>query len=178
MHLYLIGYRGSGKTTVGRALADRLGWGFVDTDQQIEETAGRTIRDIFAESGETTFRDLETAAIEQVAGLAAASVISLGGGAVLRERNRHILSHSGRCVWLRAPAELLYERISGDALTAQRRPSLSTLGGYAEVVELLARREPIYEQLADKQVMIAGLSPDLIVAEIAEWVNSTADDCA
>jgi shikimate kinase len=173
VHLYLIGYRGSGKTTVGKTLAGNLGWGFLDTDQMIELSAGRSITDIFADDGEQAFRELESIAIDQAAALDRPTVVSLGGGAVLREQNRLRLAATGRCVWLRAPAELLYERITNDALSARRRPQLSVHGGYAEVVDLLAFREPIYEQLADKQVMIADRTPDQIVAEIVEWIKST-----
>ncbi len=171
MHCYLIGFRGSGKTTVGQLLSGRLGWGFVDTDQWIEQSAGRTIREIFAEGSEAAFRELESAAILAVSQRSSPTVISLGGGAILREQNRLVLQSTGCCVWLNATAELLYERIRQDKLTDQRRPSLTGLSGFDEVAVLVQQREPIYAEMANKVVMIESLSPDEIVADIADWIK-------
>lgn len=174
MHCYLIGFRGSGKTTVGQLLSGRLGWDFVDTDQWIEQSAGRTIRELFAAGGEAAFRDLESAAIVEVSQRSSPTVISLGGGAVLREQNRMLLRSKGYSVWLNAKAELLYDRIRQDKLTDQRRPSLTGLSGFDEVAMLVQQREPIYAEMANKVVMIEGLSPDEIVADIADWVKLIA----
>ena len=154
-HCYLIGFRGSGKTTVGQLVAQRLGWPFLDTDHLIEQSVGRTIREIFAEQGEQGFRTLESSSIAQVAALTEPTVISLGGGAILREENRQLLHATGRCVWLSGDAQLLYTRIAQDSMTAQRRPNLTSLNGYDEVATLLAQREPLYRQMAHKTVMIA-----------------------
>lgn len=170
MHIYLIGYRGSGKSTVGRALADALALAFIDTDRLVEEREGQSISDIFALHGEAEFRKAEVAAIASVAASTDQTVIALGGGAILREENRRLIS-AGIVIWLSAPAEHLYQRISADANSVTQRPKLSDRGGYAEVVEVLAAREPIYRELAQKIVQVAERSPDEIVAEIADWVT-------
>ncbi len=172
MHIYLMGYRGSGKTTVGRLLAARLQLPFVDTDQVIESAAGKTIREIFAEEGEPGFRNREQHALASVAAETANSVVSLGGGAILREANQSIIQSSGRVVWLHGSPEALFARIESDLATAQRRPQLTNLSGCDEVVDILAKREPIYRKLAEKTVLTDLRSPDDLVAEIADWVNS------
>ncbi len=172
MHIYLMGYRGSGKSTVGRLLAQRLGWPVIDTDDLIEAAAGSTIREIFEAEGEAGFRDREERAIAEVAALISPHVVALGGGAVLRAANQRVLQASGQIVWLHGSAKLLSARIDADANTAQRRPQLSQRTGYDEVVEILAVREPIYRQLAKFTVFTDRKAPDEVMLEIAEWLNS------
>ncbi len=170
-HWYLIGYRGCGKSTVGRELAQRLGLIAIDTDELIEAASGQSIREIFAAEGEAGFREREAAIIAEVASRVLPAVVALGGGAVLRPANRQLLSSSGRCIWLQASPEQLYRRICGDATTTERRPQLSDRGGFEEVVELLAAREPLYRELAQKMVQTEGKTPDEVVAEIVDWAN-------
>lgn len=172
MHVYLIGYRGSGKSTIGRKLATRLGRPFVDTDDEVEQTSGRTIREIFASEGETIFRDLEQAAIARVSAATTPTVISLGGGAILREANCQCLKAHGAIVWLEASAENLSQRIAQDSSSGDRRPDLTSRGGYAEVVEVLREREPIYRTLAEKTTRSDLAKPEDVVEEIAAWVKS------
>ena len=172
MHIYLMGYRGSGKSTVGRLLAKQLGWPVIDTDDVIESAATQSIREIFAAEGEAGFREREQQAIAQVAGRRVPSVIALGGGAILRPDNQRMIQSSGHVVWLHGSAELLYQRIASDASTAARRPQLSQRSGYDEVVEILARREPIYRQLAQLTVHTDHRTPDEVVLEIVDWLNS------
>lgn len=173
MHVYLIGYRGSGKTTVGKLLAARLGKPSVDCDELIEQAAGATIREIFAAEGEAGFRDREQAAIEQLALRADAEpmVVSLGGGAVLREANRTAICRSGCRIWLTAPPQTLAARIGGDQTTAARRPALSALSDYDEIVQLLAQREPLYAAVAQKTFNTDGLSAEAICDDIADWLK-------
>ncbi len=173
MHLYLIGYRGSGKSTVGRLLAARLDMPFLDTDQVIESRSGSTIREIFAKEGESGFRDREQQAVADAGASRRPSIIALGGGAVLREANRERMQTTGKCVWLRGSAPELFGRIETDTATADRRPNLLAGGGYDEVVELLAAREPIYRELAQFTVTTDGKSPDELTAEIAAWVSKS-----
>ncbi len=172
MHLYLIGYRGSGKSTIARLLAEALSRQAVDTDELIESSAGTSIRHIFETQGEAGFRDLEQSVIAEVAQTYPPSVVALGGGAILREANRVCLAGSGRCVWLQASPEHLFHRIQADATTAERRPNLSDRGGFEEVAALLREREPLYRQLAQKKVSTESKTPDEIVAEILDWVAS------
>ena len=94
MNLYLIGYRGSGKTTVAAELARLLGWKWLDADDEIERRAGKSIKEIFATWGEPAFRDLEVAVIADLSKLTS-HVIALGGGAVLREESRHDIRNFG-----------------------------------------------------------------------------------
>jgi shikimate kinase len=162
--VWLIGYRGTGKTTVGRLLADRLGWGWVDCDVELERRAGRTIRQIFAAEGEAGFRLREAELLEELCGVAG-HVVATGGGVVLDPRNRERLRQAGRVVWLTADAATVWQRLQGDAATAERRPTL-TVGGLAEVEELLRAREPLYRECAHTVVATAGRSPEEVVAEI------------
>ena len=168
MNLYLIGYRGSGKTTVAQNIAREIGLPWIDADAALEKRAGMTIRQIFAESGEETFRDLESAELAIVAA-GPAQVVALGGGAVLREQNRQVMKNSGRAVWLRARAQTLLGRIEADATTAQRRPNLTNAGGLAEIEELLAVRTPIYADCADYVVDVDDLSAEQAAAAIVTW---------
>ena len=165
MNLFLIGYRGTGKSTIGRLLAERLGWKFVDADPYLEIKAGKTIKEIFATQGEPAFRDIEASVVAEL-GAGDSQVLALGGGAVMRDETRLIISTCGKALWLQASPETIFQRISGDPTTTQRRPDLTAYGGYNEIVELLKRREPIYHQCADYSVDTEGKSVDQIVTEI------------
>lgn len=167
MSILLIGYRGSGKTSIGRKLADRLWQPFVDTDELIVREAGKSIRDIFAQDGEEAFRDLETRSLRQA--LASSEhVISLGGGAVIREQNRQLIRQSGhRVIYLRCDAAVLHQRITADPQTAAGRPALSPLGGNLdEIRTILARREPWYRQVMTAELDVTNLSVDEAVVYI------------
>ncbi len=167
MNLFLIGYRGSGKTSVAAALAERLSWPWIDADAELERRAGLSIKRIFAAEGEAGFRDRESAVIADLAALER-HIIALGGGAVLREANRRAIAGRGRVVWLRAAPETLLARIAADPTTAERRPNLTAQGGLAEIRDLLAQRSPLYAAWADI-VMEADDSPP---AEIARAISA------
>jgi len=154
-NLVLIGYRGSGKTSVGREVARRLGYRFVDTDDLIVIDAGMTIARIFEQEGEAGFRDREADAVRQVTTCDRA-VISLGGGAILRDENVAWLRGAGRVIWLSAPAEVLWSRITIDTESAERRPPLTARGGLDEVKKVLADRQPRYRKAADATVDATG----------------------
>jgi shikimate kinase len=151
MNVVLIGYRGSGKTACGRMLADRLGWDFVDSDDHLQAQAQMTIKQIFEREGEVSFRDREGRTIAELA-RRDRTVISVGGGAVLRGENVDCLKSSGKVIWLTAPPEVLFERIRNDLTTAQSRPNLTSAGGLEEVKQLLQAREPLYAAAADEIV--------------------------
>jgi shikimate kinase len=167
MPITLIGYRGCGKSTVGNLLAERLGREFVDADAEIERRAGRTIRQIFDESGEAEFRRIEREVMAELLRRENA-VVAAGGGAVLDERTRDDLRNSGPVVWLRAGIETLIERIESDPVTRQRRPDLTAGGGRREVEDLLAIRGPIYARCATFVVD----ADKLTAAEIADQIES------
>jgi len=161
MSVGLIGYRGSGKTTIGRRLADRLWQPFIDTDDLVIKKAGKSIKEIFEQEGEQRFRDLETEAVREVC-TQPETVIAFGGGALDREENREAIKQAGlRLVYFKCePAELL-KRIQNDPETAANRPALSNLGGSIEEIEsVLARREPIWRSIAGAELEVTYLTPE------------------
>jgi len=168
-NILLVGYRCTGKTTVGRRLAQQLGWPFVDVDDHIEAGAGRSVAEIFAAESETGFRDRESTALAELCARSG-YVIATGGGAVLREPNRRLLKANGLVVWLTAAPETLWKRMQGDPTTAARRPNLTAGGGWDEVRALVAAREALYRDVADFVRNGDSLSPDEIAAAIlTEW---------
>lgn len=177
-HLFLIGYRGSGKSTLGRSLSDLLSLPLVDTDHLVESMAGKTIATIFAEAGEAGFRDLESAAIESVANQTHPQIVSLGGGSILRESNRSLIAASGWTAWLTASPETLASRIAGDPATQANRPALSKLGVLAEISSILEQRQPYYSQVANSTYNTDLLSLDELVNKVArdyqQWRSSTS----
>ncbi|MEX0586133.1 MAG: shikimate kinase [Pirellulales bacterium] len=164
MLVALIGYRGTGKTTVARLLALRLGWSWRDADIELERRAGRTIAEIFACDGEGTFRDLESDVLADLTRLDRA-VLALGGGVVLRQENRNLLA-GATLVWLAASAETIQERLAADPATGSQRPNLTIDGGLTEIRAKLDDRRELYRQSADLAVDTESKTPDQIVAEI------------
>ncbi len=163
MTITFIGYRGSGKTAVGRAVAGRLGRPFFDADAEIERRAGRTVRDVFGAEGEAGFRRIERQTLaELLAGDDA--VVSAGGGAVLLAENRDAMRRAGPVVWLRVTADTAEQRIAGDPTTALRRPALTTLPAREEIESLIAARGPLYAETAS----VVLDADDATVEELAE----------
>lgn len=167
-NIFLIGYRGTGKSTVARLLAGQLGWAWVDADALLEARLGRTIRDLFEKEGEASFREKEAALLEELC-RGRRQVIATGGGIILRPGNRARLKESGRVVWLTADVETIWQRLREDVNTPNRRPTL-TVGGRAEIEELLQGRAAWYQVCADLTVDTVGRAPNEIVAAIRqEW---------
>jgi shikimate kinase len=166
--VFLIGYRGTGKTTVARLLADKLGWDWTDADALLEQRHGRTIREIFAEEGEAGFRNKEAAVLGELARLEK-QVVATGGGIILRPDNRASL-RAGRVVWLTAAADVLWDRMQGDTSSSQRRPNLAQ-GGLAEIKDLLRLRAPLYAACADWTVDTAGKTPEEVTDAIYEFLT-------
>jgi shikimate kinase len=174
MGIVLIGYRGSGKTTVGRLLAERLGRPFVDSDELIVSRAGKTIAQIFATGGEEAFRDLESAVVAKVA-LLADHVIALGGGALGRPRNLAAVQAGGHKIFYLycQPRELL-RRIQADPTTTAGRPALSNLGGGIEEIEkILSHRQPHWRKVMHAEVDVTELTPPQIADVIAKVMDQT-----
>jgi shikimate kinase len=165
MILTLIGYRATGKTTLARLLAKRLGWDWIDAAVEIERIAGKSIARIFAEEGEPAFRDREARVIADLC-RRDRLVLAAGGGAPLREENRGALRAAGKVVWLTALPETLHRRMTGDATTATRRPNLTAHGPMEEIAHLLAVREPLYRQTADLTVDTENGSPEQLADDI------------
>jgi shikimate kinase len=155
--IFLVGFMGAGKTTVGRALARHLDYAFFDLDELISARAGKSVQEIFADLGEAEFRSLESAAIDTCRNMVR-SVVALGGGAYVSEENRASLRAIGKTVWLDCPIEICLKRISGD----KSRP---LLGDEDDMRPLLARRRAAYAQ-ADYAVQAGDLSPEELAIEI------------
>jgi shikimate kinase len=167
MFLTLIGYRATGKTTLARLLALRLGCDWIDADVEIERRAGKPIARIFAEDGEAAFRDLETGVIADLC-RRDRLVLAAGGGAPLRAESRKAMRAAGEVVWLSARPETILARMSADPATADRRPSLTGREPLEEIVHLLKSREPIYEETADFIVDTEGKTPEALAEEILD----------
>ena len=160
MMIALTGFMGSGKTTVGKVLADFLGCPFMDLDDLVVKKAGKSIPDIFAQDGEPAFRQLEAQVLRKTVEKYADStaVLALGGGAVLAPASAALLHEKTVCIYLRASLETLLARLEGE--TAGRPLADASLAAR------LAAREPIYEKTAHVTIDTDGLSPDEVADEI------------
>ena len=164
-NIVLIGFMGCGKSTVGRQLHQRLGYPLVDMDQVIEQRAGKSITEIFASDGEAAFRDLETALLKELNDPAAPRrIISTGGGIVVRAENRALIKHLGYVVWLHAPAAVILARTHNN----RARPLLDTADPAARIHELMAEREPFYQESAHLKLDTSGLCSTELATGILE----------
>lgn len=157
--IFLVGFMAAGKSTVGRALAQKLSFQFIDLDDRIEAKAQKTVRDIFAEFGEAHFRQLEREAIQDCGELKN-TIVALGGGAYIAEENRAILRSIGITVWLDCPLEVCLSRIVADG----SRPLAKSK---EEMRELLNKRLPAYAQ-ANIRLQVEQKSAEQIADEIIE----------
>ncbi|HWQ32943.1 MAG TPA: shikimate kinase [Blastocatellia bacterium] len=157
--IFLTGFMGSGKSTVGQALADLLGRPFIDLDTRIEAITNRSIPDIIASDGEERFRQLESETLREIAKMSN-SVIALGGGAITREENRRLILDEGISVWLDAPFELCWQRIQQDENIRPLAPDETTARARFEA------RRPLYEQ----SLLHTPVSESQSSAEIAEEI--------
>lgn len=171
MNLYLIGARGSGKSTIAGLVANRLGWNFIDTDREIESLAQKPIAQIFAEDGEPLFREWEKTVVAAIA-LLDQRVVALGGGAVVDDENRAAIRATGKTIWLQATPETLWRRIEADPRSESTRPPLSTLEGIDEVRHVLHARRDVYADCADRTVETEGRLPSEIADEIVDWFQT------
>ncbi len=167
MNIILIGFRGTGKTTIGKLLAKQLGKEFIDADVYLEKKEGMSIKDVFKKGGETLFRDIESKVITELS-LLDNKVIATGGGAVLREENVKNLKRHGIIILLDADANTLHKRIQRDSHSQQRRPNLTAQGGFEEVQFLLEQRRPTYDKIADFVINTAHVS----VASTAQKIQT------
>lgn len=192
--LLLVGMMGAGKSTVGPLVARRLGWSFIDTDEEVEHSTGQAVSELFTSGGEALFRDEESRALVAALAGSSAVVVSVGGGAVLDPSNRSILCRSGLVVWLRARLETLAERVgdgAGRPLLAgvgagrrcdrgartrddssrgsahERNASVSDAPLHA-LVRIEAERNPLYCEVADAIVDVDGLPAERVAERVAE----------
>ena len=164
--LILIGMRGSGKTSVGRALASGLGLELIDCDRRLEERRGQSIRDIFEQHGEARFREWEREELVDVLG-GGPAVIATGGGVILRDDNVSDLGRAGFVVYLEADVATLADRVRRDPSSESMRPALTDLSLDEELASVLAARRDRYSSAADRIVSTVGRGVDQIAEEIA-----------
>ena len=168
--LYLVGMMGSGKTSTGRPLAERLGYGFVDADAVIEQAAGCSIPEIFKRDGEAGFRALESQVLNAIS-QRHSLVVATGGGVVTQQENWGLL-HSGVVIWLDVVPEQLMQRLKADSTV---RPLLQTVDPDAALNTLLNQRRPLYAE-ADLTVVIDQETPDAVADGILQLLPSLLKD--
>ncbi len=169
--IFLVGPMGAGKSTIGRLLAHRLGWEFVDLDADIERRCGANIPWIFDVEGEEGFRARESAVLEELS-LEDDTVLATGGGAVLAERNREIMHQRGLVVFLKASADQLIKRTARD----RNRPLLQVENREQVVRDILQYRLPLYNEVAHLVIETDGMTPQAVVGRIVRALREAAGD--
>jgi shikimate kinase len=166
-NLILVGMMGSGKTTMGRALAKHLGKAFVDSDEEIIKRTGVTVPHIFDVEGEAGFRLRETATIRDLVGRDN-MVLATGGGAVLEEQNRTMLQQNGIVIYLKASVHDLWQRTRHD----RNRPLLQTKDPHAKLNELFRQRDPLYQQVSDIVVQSGKQSAHALMLHLTDEIEA------
>jgi shikimate kinase len=166
-NLILVGMMGSGKTTMGRALANHLGKAFVDSDEEITRRTGVTIPHIFDVEGEPGFRLREIAALRNLVEREN-MVLATGGGAVLEEQNRSLLQQNGIVIYLKASVHDLWQRTRHD----RNRPLLQSGNPHARLTELFQQRDPLYQQVADIVAQSGRQSVHVLMMQLAEEIDA------
>ncbi len=175
MNVILIGYRGAGKSTVGKRLAELLGRKFVDTDRLIEEIHGTPVREIVELHGWEYFRATERR-VTQVISRMDRIVIASGGGSILDPENVRAMKENGRVIWLTAEPKVLAERMEGDPQTLAGRPSLTGKDALKEVEEVLAFRRPYYEGAADVKIETSSLEVEDVAEKILPLLDGRKEE--
>ncbi len=161
-NIILIGYMGAGKSTVGKALAECLGYSFVDTDLWIEKKEEEIISLIFEQKGEEYFRNLETECLIQLLKEEKGKVISVGGGLPLRRKNRELLKKLGMVIYLKATPEVIFERVKND----KSRPLLQSANPKERIITMMKEREEFYQEAACLTILVDHKSVEQIISEI------------
>lgn len=162
INIYLIGFRCTGKTTLGKMIAQKLGRPFVDLDMVVTDRAGKTVEALVAESGWKAFRRLEKEALLKVSHQKG-GVVATGGGIILDPENATTLRESGHVIWLTASPELIIKRMQTDSDNLEQRPSLTGKGMINEVEEVLKERDPLYRSVAHQVVDTDGMDIDQLL---------------
>jgi shikimate kinase len=168
------GFRGTGKSAVGRKIAGLIGFIFIDTDDTLEEALGCTVCDYVQRSGWAAFRQEERLLLARLAGVRQA-VIATGGGAIMHQAEWQELRENSRVIWLRATAETIRQRMGEDCETQTQRPSLTGCDPLAEIESVLAEREPLYRAGSDISIDTDNKTQDEIVARIREFLEKDTD---
>ena len=166
--VFLIGFRATGKSSVGRELARILGCSFIDLDDRIEAEAGATIAEIVEKEGWDHFRQLEKQALQDVLENDKKSVVACGGGIVLHPELMEEAKKNSVVVWLTAPIDVMRKRILSDSRSATRRPSLSGEKVEMEIEKVFRERMPLYEKFSHFEIDTFEKGPFLLASEISE----------
>ncbi|MFN3567398.1 MAG: shikimate kinase [Caldimicrobium sp.] len=168
--ILLIGFRGSGKSTVGKQLAFALGVPFIDADEEIEKNIGKTIKEIVAEKGWEFFRKLEREFLKSL--LSKDNLVcALGGGAVLHKEEMKELKKESLIIWLDADIEVIKRRLKKDEKTATQRPALTKMTWEEELESLYKEREPFYKNWADFQIDSSFENPEVLANKIINLIK-------
>ena len=170
MNIFLIGYRCTGKTSVGRSLAKSLGRPFLDADSELVKEQNLNISEIVSKQGWDAFREIESDIIKRVCALDD-HVVATGGGAVLNDKNVKHMKRSGKLVWLKATPETIKKRILQDKNTKDFRPPLTSKGYVEEIHETLLNRNPFYEKAMDLDVDTDDIGIDEVCHAIIKKLN-------
>ncbi|MDD5757487.1 MAG: shikimate kinase [Desulfobulbaceae bacterium] len=171
--IILIGYRATGKTSVGKCLAAALGIPFFDMDRELEKRCGQSIAELVASQGWPYFRALEKELLVEIIGKND-QVVSTGGGAILHQDIWQQLKESSFVVWLTADHETIYRRLMGDSQTSSQRPALTEGNAYSEIVSVLQEREPLYRTGAHFTVDTGVRGIDEVVEAVLAEVRPSA----
>jgi shikimate kinase len=164
-NLFLIGYRCTGKSSVGKLLAGILGWPFIDTDSLLVSESGSSVKEIVADQGWEGFRKIEHDILKQVC-LTDRQVVATGGGIVLSDANVNRMKKTGKLIWLKAKTETIEKRMIQDQATEAFRPALTSKDNLAEIEETLIEREPYYQRAMDFYVETDGRQ----IADICDMI--------
>ena len=163
--LYLIGFMGSGKSTVSRHMSRALDVPKIEMDEVLAERAGKSITQIFAEDGEEVFRQMETALLREI-GAGEPALVSCGGGVVLRPENVEIMKTTGTILMLSATPQTIFQRVRHST----KRPILNGNMNVEFIAELMTKRDPAYRAAADVTVSIDGKTSDIVAKELVERI--------
>ena len=172
MNLFLIGYRCSGKTTIGKSIAVTIDWPFVDSDLLVIKESGKSIKDIIDTEGWDAFRRMERSALKLICA-DDRQVVATGGGVVLDEANIQAIKTSGMVVWLAATAETIQQRMLQDKNTGNFRPALTDKGPLKEIEDVLLQRMPCYESASDFYIGTDDVPVSEITRRIIEKLNES-----
>ncbi len=174
MNLFLIGYRCTGKTSVGKALADALGLFFVDVDHLLVKEEGKPITELTAQKGWNYFRRREKEILQSIC-KQDGQVVATGGGVVLDPDNVAIMKKSGRLIWLQASPQIIRERMLVDQMTAAQRPALTSHGSLNEIESILKERISFYKTAMDFSIDTDGKKIEDIAMSIINWLKANVD---
>ena len=172
MNLFLIGYRCSGKTTIGKSIAMTIDWPFVDSDLLVIKESGKSIKDIIDTEGWDAFRRMERSALKQICA-DDRQVVATGGGGVLDQSNIKAMKTSGMVIWLDAGAETIQKRMLQDKNTGNFRPALTDKGWMEEIEDMLLQRKPYYQNASDFYIGTDDVPVSEITKRIIEKLNKS-----